>query len=592
MAVDIAIHPTNPDVLFAACGNFGSAGNGIYRSQNGGDTWQKLGGGLPATFTGNTKLCVFPSPFTLYADVANSDRSVGLYRSGDQGQSWTRVNQDTLDWASYQGWYSHYVRVDPQDNSQVLFAGVQIYRSTNGGATKQLVSGPHLDHHAYADDPANPGVVYGANDGGVWRSPDRGQTWREMNNGYVTSQFYNGFSSSGGNASLALGGLQDNSVVIYSGGPVWRSLMGTIGGDGTMTAIDPQNDNRLYLGLQHLMISRSENGGQSWQSISQSIQDNDAIFGEDQPYPNSCSVSPYAVVRSQPATLFAGNQYVNRSDDRGNTWRQMNDGQPLNGNPISSLGLAPSDANTVYAATVPTPSQRAQVFVSTNGGTSFRNITGGLPDRYYVDLIVSSQDADAVYITLSGFGSSHLYYSDNGGTTWNDLGQGLPDMPTSALAIDPDNENHLYAGNDLGVYVSLDHGQSWSEWKEGMPAAALAMDLSIAPGRRIRVATHGNGVYERALLSATGLRQAPVPSPTPRLTELPQGIEFFLLDETQVSLEILTAQGRPVRLLASGVFAPGRHVASWEEWRGIAPGAYVCRLRAGGHSKSIRVLRR
>ena len=101
--------------------------------------------------------------------------------------------------------------------------------------------------------------------------------------------------------------------------------------------------------------------------------------------------------------------------------------------------------------------------------------------RFFVDLVVSPVDDQIVYLTLSGFGTSHLYWSDNGGGAWINIGAGLPDVPTQAVIVDPDNPDHLYVGNDLGVYVSVDHGLNWHTFGEGLPTAVMVMDLSISP---------------------------------------------------------------------------------------------------------------
>ena len=140
-------------------------------------------------------------------------------------------------------------------------------------------------------------------------------------------------------------------------------------------------------------------------------------------------------------------------------------------------------------------------YVSFDGGNSWRDITGTLPDRYLVDVAIHPTDARTVYITASGFGSDHVWKSTDAGAHWKSVGIGLPDLPTSAVAIDPDNPNTVYLGNDAGVYVTRDGGVHWSAWSEGLPSPVIAMDLSVSPSNRaLRVATHGNGVYERSLI--------------------------------------------------------------------------------------------
>ena len=504
MAVDLVINPVNPDIVLVSCGNLGSPGGGIYRSSNGGEpgSFQKLAGGLPATWRGKTMLAITgAAPVAIFADVANESGSVGLFRSDDNGDSWTAVNS-TTNWAGIQGWFSHFVRVHPRDASRLLIGGVDFYASSNGGTTMQQRGGMHPDHHCFADHPTNPDIVYVGNDGGVYQSSDGGATFRSMNDGYLTAQFYNGFSSSPKDPKLALGGLQDNRSILYNGTPNWRPILG---GDGTFTAINPQDDNILYGSVYFLQISRSRDRGQTFQGISEGLAG------------GACFVAPFILAPSQPSTIYGGKTFLYKSTDSGDNWVSMNGGRALNGNPIIAIGVSPTDAAIVYAATVPGSGRRAQVFASSDGGQTLRDVTGSLPDRYYIDLVVSHHDPRVAYITLSGYGSPHVFRSEDGGQSWVDIGKGLPDVPTSALVIDPANHRTIYLGNDIGVFVSVDYGQSWVQWKEGMPSAALVMDLSLSiSNRKIRAVTHGNAVFERGMLPVgSGAPPGPAPGSTP-----------------------------------------------------------------------------
>ncbi len=589
MTVDLVLNPNTPNIIFASCGNLGTPGLGLYRSQDGGTTWQKLSGGLPTTWGGKTMLAIYKaSPTTLYADIAQDSLTLGLFRSQDNGNTWAKINLDTNNWANYQGWYSHFVRVNPMDNSRLILGGVFLFTSTNGAASLQLVGQPHPDNHCYADDPLNANVVYVGNDGGIYKTTNGGTSWTEMSTGYVTSQFYNGFSSSALNPNLALGGLQDNSVVTYSGTTTWSSLENTIGGDGTMTGIHSQNDAIRYAELQRLIVYRSLDAGANWSRISQSIED--PAVSDPTVKAVGCFVSPFMGSPSSPSTLYGGNLYFNRSVDRGTSWTKMNGGKVLNGSPLLTIGISPQDANAVYVATAPTTTLRAQLFATTDGGLTFRNITGELPDRYYVDLVVSPKDSRIVYVTLSGFGSSHLFRSVDAGANWMDIGTGLPDVPTSAIAIDPANDQHLYVGNDLGVYFSLDNGKSWAEWKDNMPTAVMVMDLSLSlSNRKIRAVTHGNGVFERSMLSSTAVKFSSPHAHRLGLTTSREGIVFTLPEEASVTLELFDTKGERTMGKIQRVYAPGRHVLTWNEWVGVSEGIYLCRIQAKKEMKTSRI---
>ncbi|NUO81082.1 hypothetical protein HUU05_13465, partial [candidate division KSB1 bacterium] len=184
MAMDVDLNPLDPNIVFVACGDLGSLGAAVYRSKDAGATWQKLTNGLPANYTGKTIVAIHPlEPNIIYADVANDFRAIGIYRSIDGGDSWEQ--RSSLDIAQYQGWYSHFVIVHPFDPEVVIAGGIDLWKSTNGGRTFTRksnwaawrfgvvpIGGPegpanysHADHHAALYHPIDPDIIYFTNDG-------------------------------------------------------------------------------------------------------------------------------------------------------------------------------------------------------------------------------------------------------------------------------------------------------------------------------------------------------------------------------------------------------------------------------------------
>ncbi|MCX8010962.1 MAG: hypothetical protein N3A61_07410, partial [Ignavibacteria bacterium] len=192
MAIDIEIHPRNPEIVFATFGNFSSDGYGIYRTSNGGLSWTKLSNGLPSNFGGKAHLAISKSnPNIIYASIGNgyiTGAGTWLCKSTNLGDSWTIVNQ--TDYATYQGWYSHWVGIHPQNPNFILTGGIDIWKSTDGGITLLRktdwsawyfgdvpIGGPegpynyaHADHHSVAFHPSNPNIIYFGTDGGVFRT--------------------------------------------------------------------------------------------------------------------------------------------------------------------------------------------------------------------------------------------------------------------------------------------------------------------------------------------------------------------------------------------------------------------------------------
>ncbi len=449
----------------------------------------------------------------------------------------------------------------------------------------------HVDHHVFANHPTDPNIVFFGNDGGVYRTTDGAATFQKLNLGYVTSQFYNGFSSSYTDPDLALGGLQDNGTIMYTGSDLWTEDQ-LPGGDGAFTAINTVNKNIMYTSSQYLNISRSTNGGTYWANIAGQFK-GDAVF-----------IAPFVLSPAQPEILYAGDQYIYKSENMGSNWTVLNYGNPLNGSPLLSIAVSPLNPDVVYAATAPTANKRAEVFASINGGFTWQNITGNLPDRYYIDMQVSPHDNRVVYITLSGFGSSHLFRSEDGGQTWQDIDNGLlPDLPTSAVIIDPEDSNHIYVGNDLGVYSSTDYGQSWQEFKQGLPTAVLVMDLSISPSnRKIRAVTHGNGVYQRTLLepSGSGKKPSPVLTSTYKLFQNypnpfnPETkIKFSVPKLSFVTLKVYNSLGQEVRTLIANSYPAGEFSAIWDgkddSGLPVSTGNFFYKIKAGNFETSKKM---
>jgi len=483
MGEDIVIHPVDTTKILVSCGNLGSPGSGLYRSFDAGATWNKLSG-IPQ-FSGKTLMDYFRSdPDIVFASVADSLNGIGLYRTDDFGSTWNMVHQNDV--PRYQGWFSHWVAVHPTDVSQVVHAGVPIFKSNDGGVTLRQIGGVHVDHHNFAHDPLNPNILYIACDGGVYRSTNFGSSYQRLGNGLQTCQFYNGFSSSASDSNLALGGLQDNGLVIYRGSTNWQN---TPMGDGCWTATNTMNDNILYAESQYNHINKSTNRGRSFSSSTSGMSGSSPAF-----------VAPFVISPSDPSILYSGRTRIFKSTNGGEFWKVTNNNRSLDGNPALSMAISATNPDIVYVGTAPIH-LRAGIFRTTNGGVTWTDQTKNLPDRYPMDIAIDPEDNNTVYVVFGGFGSGHVFKSTDGGDTWSDVTGSLPDVPTLAVAIDPLNSDHIYVGNDLGVYVSTDAGATWESFNNGLPEAVIAMDLNISPqNRSLRVATHGNGAYQRALI--------------------------------------------------------------------------------------------
>src|ERR1041385_8067268 len=548
MTIDIVIDPVDTAILYNSCGNYNASPNpGLYKSTDVGTTWSKLTTGLPSSNFGRTALALSPTnPSIVYAGISNasSQGTFGLFKTTDAGASWSNVS--SLNYVNIQGWYNNVVAVHPTNPDTVFCSGYDIYKSTNGGPNLgNLPSGSvHLDHHAIAFDPTNPRVMYLGTDGGVYKTKNGGDSFIDLNNGFVTTQFYSSFANSALDSNTALGGLQDNGTLKYYGSGSWAKVYG---GDGGWCAIDPTNNSIMYAEYIYLELTKSVTGGGSFFGITNGLS-----YGPG----NANFISPYVICPSNPNILYAASKNVYKTTDGGGSWFPPNGGAFLNGTNVACIGVSRTSSDTLLAATGDgsagiTP--LFQVFRSTDGGQSWVNVTGSLPNRYPTDIEFDPTNSSNAYLTYSGYGSSHVFRSTNAGLTWIDISSNLPDIPHQSVAVDWKEPLNIYVGTDLGVDHSSNGGGSWEDFSTGMPFA-MVLDVTISRvNDALRASTFGNGVYERKLFR----------TPTLALT-YPNGGEILVADRTvnvkwtqsyldRVKLEFTSDNGLNWSLIADSI---------------------------------------
>jgi hypothetical protein len=303
----------------------------------------------------------------------------------------------------------------------------------------------------------------------------------------------------------------------------------------------------MYGSSQYLNMYKSIDGGQNWYGISNGISGSAAFNG------------PFEMAPSKPEIMYAGAEALWRSDDGGESWSDIT-GTLADGDAILSIAVSPKNPDLVYCSTAPTVSDQARVFkVDASSGTVIE--LTGLPNRYCMDFAFDPGSENTVYAVFAGFNTSHLWRSMDAGATWSAIDNGLPDVPTNAILIDPAT-HHLYVGNDLGVWHSSNAGTNWELYSAEGPQAMLAMHLSIAPGKKLRVATYGLGVWQTDLavvsstqedlaLSIHGLR----PNPATEQTML----DFNLPKEESISFKVVDAAGKVVWQAPPSRMSAGPH---------------------------------
>ncbi len=514
MAMDLLFNTVDTTTLYVSIGdlsnNVPNANVGIYKSSNSGLNWTKLTGGLPATWSGKATLQMYRrNPNRIYANIANDVTSyVGYYRSTNGGLNWT-VGSTTIP-SGNQGWYNQAHLVKSNDSNAILVGTLNVEKSTNGGtsfSTKSSWSawingatppgdpeGPanfvHADVHYYESNPKDPNKIYAITDGGLYRSNNFGESnsFYSCNGGYVTTQFYASLGQSWTDSIFCVGGLQDNRAVFYQGTVAWYK---TFSGDGACSQVNSQNKNICYTEYTYGALSSSTNGGVNWNGPAVGPPGN----GNASTY---CFNMPYVVCVSNPTIIYAGGTSIYKSVNSGASWTGPYGS--FGGGKVLSIAASSTGVDTVYAGILPVGSSIAGVYRSVNAGLAWVDISGGMvPNRYPTRVYVNQFNSKEVYVTFGGFGTAHVLKSTNSGNNWINITSNLPDVPTHSVAVDPLYPQNIYVGNDLGVYVSINGGTSWSEFRAGMPYA-LVFDMTIVnASRKLRVTTHGNGIFERRL---------------------------------------------------------------------------------------------
>src|SRR6266540_4128017 len=497
-AVDIAIDPSNPQRLYAAMWDhirhpdlrvYGGVGSGVYRSVDGGDTWNRLGNGLPAPSKaiGRIGLALAPSdPSRLYAIVIRTDGTFqGLYRSLNGGDSWLNLPADPSlsgSQATY-GWWFGRLWVDPADESHVFAAGVELEESTDGGSSWTGQFTVHADQHAMVWSPAMPGLVYLGNDGGVYRSESGGSGGWTHAQVEPFTQFYS-VDVSEQDPSRVVGGTQDNGVLRSYPGD-WNAW---IGGDGEEALIDPTNQDNVYGCFQYGACYYSRNGGASTFGFGATVGDRSNWF------------TPVQFDPTDPQVMYYGSNELNRSTNAAQTWTVIS--PDLTGGPgrdpnypfgtITTVAAAKSAGQTLFVGT-----DDGRVWTTTDLGSNWTRVgSPGLPTFWVSRVAIDPSDAQTAYATFSGYrggkDGAYVFRTLDGGATWTDVTGNLPQAPVNDIVV---AGGSLYVADDLGVYRSSDGGTTWLRVGQGLPRVPVDDIELMASSNSLIAATFGRGMY-------------------------------------------------------------------------------------------------
>jgi len=562
---DLDINPENPDILYAGMWTFrrtawdfnsGGSGSALYRSTDGGDTWEPLTQGLPEGKKGRITVRVSPADPDYVFSVIEWD-STALYRSTDRGDSWDMLNQTPM--IAERPFYFCLIIPDPVDTSRVYKPGNWVNVSTDGGRKFRNASfaggAIHADIHDLWISPEDPGYMYAGTDGGVYVSNDYGSSWRHVRN-LPVSQFYK-VSVDMEKPYNVYGGLQDNGSWA---GPS-RSYEGIQNhdwqnfgiGDGFSVHTDKEDHNIVYWQMQGGLFGQTDKRYQSMRLIApmETEETGTLRFNWDA----AISMSPTS------NRVYVGAQYLFKSEDRGSSWTRISPdlttNDPEKQQQATSGGLTIDNSTAENHTTIFCIAESAMdpeiiwagtddgnLQITRDGGASWTNtvanIPGLPPNTWCTSVYPGRFNEGTAYATFDGHRNDDLtpyvYKTTDFGQTWSSLATGEITSYCHKIVEDLENPDLLFLGTEFGLFVSVDGGQNWAQFKNELPNVSV-MDMVIHPREHdLVLGTHGRGVY--IIDDISPLRQL-----TPEVLDS----EFVFLDQRE-----------PVPVVVSGPSWPGR----------------------------------
>jgi photosystem II stability/assembly factor-like uncharacterized protein len=527
---DLIMDPSNPNKLFAAMWQHrrtpwslqsGGPGSGLYMTIDGGKNWKKLGKaeGLPEGPYGRIGLAISRNrPERVYALVEATKN--GLYRSDDGGYTWELVNSEAQ-WVTNRPFYFQEIACDPENENRLWLIYQMISASEDGGKSFNVVipyNGIHPDHHAFWINPKNGNFIIDGNDGGIGITRDRGKTWL-FDEKLPVGQFYH-INVDNEIPYHVMGGMQDNGswrgpAYTWIDGGIknyyWESLWG---GDGFDVMPDPEDANWVYAMSQGGNVGRyNVQTGEQWfiKPVSTDLRTRlrfnwNAAIAQD-PFDKS--------------TIYFGSQFLHKSTSKGISWEIIspdlttNDSAKIDqqNNGGLSVDITGAENFCTILTIAPSAKEKGVIWVGTDDGnvqltrdggktwTSFRNRIPGMPVGCWIPQIQASRhNAGEAFVVCNDYRRGdfkpYVFRTTDYGKTWSRL---IDEKKVTGYALcilqDPAQPALIFAGTEQGLWVSLDNGASFEQWKNGFPAVST-YDMTIQEREAdLVIATFGRAIW-------------------------------------------------------------------------------------------------
>ena len=524
----LAMAPQEPKTLYAAMWDFrrqgwtfrsGGPGSGLFKSTDGGEHWTELTSagnkGLPEKPYGRIALAVAPSrPNVVYATIECKESA--LFRSDDGGKTWTKG--DSSQFMVWRPFYFANLIVDPKDENKIFKTDGSLLASTDGGHSFSSSANAHGDFHTVWIDPSDTNIVFTGDDGGFWSSSDGGTRWAHAWN-LPVSQFYH-VSTDDAIPYHVFGGLQDNSVWVgdssYPGGISNSRWENIYGGDGMWAFPDPSDPNYVI----------TEDQGGEVGRVNLRTLENRSI--KPQPYYKEKKLrfnwnSPIQMSPNEKGTIYIGAQFLFRSRDHGQSWERISPDLTTNDpekqkqeesggitvdnsaaemhTSIYSISESPKNGELIWAGT-----DDGNLQITRDGGKTWTNVVAninGLGKNSWVSTVKASlYDEGTAYATFDrhtfGDMAPYAYKTTDYGKTWTSLINQESGIRGYAHVITEDtvDRNLLFLGTEFGLWISIDGGKQWAQYKGSNVPAVAVRDIVVQPRESdLVLATHGRGIW-------------------------------------------------------------------------------------------------
>jgi len=483
---DIKMNEASHGLMYAAGAYF-------YTSKDTGRTWQLENIKFPATTGAIAVATTAANPaivyIALYNNYSNQGSTVFLMKSSDSGFTWQNAGAVS---GKFYGYYTSALRVSPYDSNNVVAGGVDVMRTTNGGASwSQLTYNQypgsqgyaHADHRVFVYYPGSKDTMFDGDDGGIYMSTNGGTAWKLVSDDIHSLEFYR-MGNSATDTTIIYAGAQDNGVNEFYNG-TWKHV---IGGDGMTCQVSSQDPGTAYGSWQYGNVQKTSDYGNSWQTI----------------YPTGYNTTnwttPFVLDPANPDTIYFGGTKLYESTDGGlSTWTNIT--AKLSGD-IQSLAVAPDDDAVIYIVfgSDQTAPGAPRMYRTSNAGKTWVNISKGTlssANTYQTGVDVERENPATVATCFSGFNAkSKVFISKDTGATWTNISAGLPNVPVDCIKFEGSVQHGIFVGTDVGVFYSSDSTNGWIPYMDGLPNV-MVDQIEIFPAyNKIRACTFGRGIYD------------------------------------------------------------------------------------------------